>query len=137
MPLSREQIALIHVAKDRVGMDEDDYRAVLRRVGGVESSRQLDAAGFTAVMKVFERCGFQSDAARKAFGNRTGMASAGQVQLIRKLWQEFAGAEAADKSLGVWLDRKFKVSSIRFVTAAAAPKVIAALTAMAERRQPT
>ncbi len=59
-------------------LDEDDYRALfLPRVGGVESKNSANsAAGFTAEMKVFEFSGFQSDAARKAFGNRTGTPSA-------------------------------------------------------------
>lgn len=42
MPLSRKQIALIHVAKSKLGIAEDEYRSCLVQIAGVESSKDLD-----------------------------------------------------------------------------------------------
>lgn len=50
--------SLIHVAKTQLSMTDDDYRALLRRVAGVASSRDLNEAGLSAVMAEFKRLGF-------------------------------------------------------------------------------
>ncbi len=134
MALGRKQISLIHVAKGRLGLTEDDYRAILWQVGGVESSADLDAFGFEAVMEHFERLGFQSDWRRRNFGTRPAMASPGQVDLIRRLWREYTDGEGTDLTLGKWLARTFKVSALRFVPRKMAPKVIAALKAMKAKK---
>lgn len=56
---SRKQLALIHVAKARVGMTEEDYRSMLYGVG-VESSRDLTRAQFDELIRRFEALGFQA-----------------------------------------------------------------------------
>ena len=61
------------------------------------------------------------------------MATERQVVLIRKLWGDFTGGTGTDVTLGKWLDRTFKVSSIRFVNAETARKAIGALNAMARK----
>lgn len=133
--IDRKKIALIQVAKTQLGLTDDDYRAVLKRYGNADSSKDLDDAGFTAVMAHFERCGFTSTAKKRNFGNqRPGMASASQVAKIRTLWSAFTEGTGTDATLGKWLDRTFKVSSIRFVTVETAKKAIGALTAMADKK---
>ncbi|MBF0392299.1 MAG: regulatory protein GemA [Alphaproteobacteria bacterium] len=133
MPVDRKQLSLIHVAKTRLGMEDADYRALLKRMGGVDSAKNLDLAGFQRMMDAFSRLGFHSDFAERNFGSRVGMASARQVAMIRTLWGRFTGGEGDDASLGKWLEKKFKISSVRFITREAAQKVIAALLAMCER----
>jgi len=54
------QIALIHVAKAKVGMEEDAYRDMLRDVSGAESSKDLTTEQFEECMKRFEALGFKS-----------------------------------------------------------------------------
>jgi hypothetical protein len=69
------------------------------------------------------------------FGQRTGMASYAQLELIRQLWREFTDfAHEGEAELDAWLLRHSKVSSLRFLTAAQAQKVIAALMSMRRRR---
>src|SRR3546814_18603443 len=53
--LSRSKLAVIHVAQARTGLDDDSYRALLKHAAGVGSSKELDDAGFTAVMEVFRQ----------------------------------------------------------------------------------
>ena len=63
--ITSKQIALIHVAKNRTGMTEPEYRDMLSGFG-VESSRQLTAGTFERVMEHFKRIGFTVQGA----GNR-------------------------------------------------------------------
>lgn len=46
----RRDLAAIHIAAKQLGLDDDAYRALLREVAGVESARDLDAAGRRAVL---------------------------------------------------------------------------------------
>jgi hypothetical protein len=64
---------------------------------------------------------------------RTGMASPGQTSFIRQLWAECTQGAGTDATLGKWLERQFGVSSLRFVSADLAPKVIGGLKAMKGR----
>lgn len=132
--IDKNKSALIRVAKSQLGLTDDDYRATLKRYGNVDSSKDLDLAGFKAVMTYFEHCGFKSTAKKRNFGDRNGMASERQVAMIRKLWAGFTDGIGTDATLGKWLDRTFKVSAIRFVNAATAPKAITALKAMVEKK---
>jgi len=134
MPLDRKQISLIHVAKAQLRLEDDDYRAILRSFGGVESSADLEPPGFLRVMDAFSRLGFRSDFSKRNFGERAGMASPRQVATIRKLWAEYTAGEGTDKTLGKWLERTLKVSSLRFMASDVAPKAITALKAMKARK---
>jgi hypothetical protein len=128
------KIALIHVAKKRLGMEDDDYRLLLLRVAGVDSARALSVAGFHQVLEAFAMLGFTSDSAAANHGRRPGMASPGQVAAIRRLWGQFTGGEGTDASLGKWLEKHWGVSALRFLPAEIAPKVLIALRAMCGRR---
>lgn len=56
--INQRQRALLHVARRQLGLDEENYRSILRQAAGVESSRDLDPAGFDRVMEVLARMGF-------------------------------------------------------------------------------
>lgn len=135
MPLDRKKLSLLHVAKSRLGLSDEDYRAILRRVAGVESSTELDEVSFDLVMQYFERLGFKSDWSERNFGHRVGMASPQQVALIRSLWSDWTGGKGTDADLGRWLFRSYKVSSVRFLDAGLAGKAINGLRAMVKRRK--
>lgn len=132
--LERNKIALIQVARQQLGLSDDDYRAILNRIAGVSGSRDLDDAGFSALMLHFNGLGFESTSKKRNFGDRRGMASAAQVAKIRSQWQRFTEGTGTDATLGKWLASRFKVNSVRFVTASVATKVIGALTTMNSRK---
>ena len=134
MALERKKIALVHVAKARLGLAEDDYRDILRHVAGVGSSTELDELGFDLLLEHFAQLGFVSDARARDLGARPGMATPAQVRLIRDLWEEYTNGEGTEATLGKWLDRFFGVSALRFVTAEQAPKIITGLKAMKARQ---
>lgn len=54
------QLALIHVAKKELGLQEEDYRSILELYGGVNSAKHLTLEGFERVMGHLERLGFKS-----------------------------------------------------------------------------
>lgn len=132
--LPRKKIGLIHVAKARLHLSDEEYQHVLRRGGGVESARDLDEPGFECVMEVFRLLGFTSTWRANTYGFRPSMASPAQVALIRHLWAEYTDGEGDDLSLGKWLSHTFKVAALRFLPVLLAAKAIAALKAMNQRK---
>lgn len=128
MPITRNQIKLLHVAKGKLRLADADYRAILVHLAECTSSTELDRAGFEAVMGFFEYLGFKpQEKTGPDYGNRPGMASFAQLELIRSLWSEWSNGQ---DGLNTWLKRTFKVDSLRFVTADMAPRIITALKAM-------
>jgi hypothetical protein len=135
--ITQKQMALVHVARNRLGLDEETYRAVLfRHGGGAASAKDLDLEGFDGVMSYLTACGFRSDWTQRTYGNRPGMASPSQVDLIRKLWREWSdtGDEAG---LDHWLEKKFGCSALRFATPQIAHKAITGLKRMVARNRKT
>jgi len=53
--LDRKKIALIHIVKKELGIADEDYRCILRRIAGVDSSKDLDEAKFRKLMYFFVR----------------------------------------------------------------------------------
>lgn len=135
MAMTRKQLALVHVAKKQLGLADEDYRAILERIAGVESSKDLDQRSFEAVMQHMAALGFRCDFTKTFYGQRRGMASPAQVSLIRALWGEFTEGAGDDDSLGKWLDRTFHVSAVRFVTSKQGQKAITALKAMVAKKR--
>jgi hypothetical protein len=58
MPTPKE-IGMVHVAANQAGLNDAQYRAVLRNVGAVASSKALTQAGLEDCMAVFEDAGFR------------------------------------------------------------------------------
>lgn len=130
--LPRAKLSVLHVAKARLRLEEDDYRAILLNFGGVTSARNLDARGFEAVMRRLAELGFVSERRRRGYGVRRGMASEAQVTLIQELWAEVSGGKS-----GVELDRwlgRFGVSALRFADAETGRKIIGALRSWQSRQ---
>jgi hypothetical protein len=134
MPIANRQKAVIHVAKGQLHMADEDYRAMLQRAAGVSSSSALDDAGFERVMAEFERLGFRNARQRGQNVRREGFATPKQLGRMRALWKEYSGNDD-ELALGKWLEKKFQVSSIRFVKDADAGKVVAVLKGMAAWRR--
>jgi hypothetical protein len=134
MTISRNQMKLIHVARRKLGLDEDHYRSALVQIGGVPSITELDKDGFAALIGYFEYLGFKPLSAKGPnYGDRPGWASFAQIELIRNLWHEYTRGKAGEDELNKWLKRCWKISSLRFLRKECAPRVITALKAMKAR----
>lgn len=53
------QLKLIHVAYRQAGLNEPQYRMLLKNVAGVDSAKKLLQRDFENVMAVLEDCGFR------------------------------------------------------------------------------
>ena len=135
MTITNAQKALVHVVKAKLDWDDETYRQVLVRIAGVTSSVDLDQAAFDAIMGFAQYCGFRPLAkGTPCYGNRPGMATFAQLDLIRELWREVHGARVCDDdALTGWLAKFFKVDSFRFLTLDGARKAITALKAWKTR----
>lgn len=132
--ITDQQRKLIHLAKRRIGLADADYRAMLQRVAGVTSSSDLDDASFSAVMDELGRLGFQTVQNAPQYGERWGWATEPQINYIRSLWRKYAGTED-EVGMRHFLQKHFKVSSLRFLDSATVPKVIVTFKRMAEQRK--
>lgn len=129
-----ERRSLIFVACKHLGLTDDTRREIMERVTGAAHINELTRTGFDRLMDEFRDLGFVSTKRGDAFGgrDRPGMASPAQVSLIRALWRE-AMTDPTDQALDHFLDRRFKVSALRFLDAGKAPLVITGLKAMKAR----
>jgi hypothetical protein len=57
--ISRNEIALIHVAKSQLGLTDDEYRDLLRSTCNVESSKELTHRDCNRLMLRFKDLGFK------------------------------------------------------------------------------
>lgn len=135
MALTKKQTALIHVAKKQLGLSDERYRFILRKMAGVESAKDLDQTGFEYVMKAMMALGFRSDFTWTFYTHQAGMATPAQVTRIRELWGAYATGDGGESALSKWLERTFKVSALRFVTEEQAERAIRALRSMNNRER--
>ncbi|MBS4015401.1 MAG: regulatory protein GemA [Candidatus Latescibacteria bacterium] len=127
--LTKTHIAQIKIAQKALNMADDDYRDLLQRTAGVQSSTRLDTAGFAAVMAEFNRLGFESTAEheRRMQSRRApGHATYAQKLKMQRLWDAWKGYP--DKSgLLCWLKGKWGVENLKFMSGETATKAIGAL----------
>lgn len=137
--LSASKLALVHVARRDLQLEEDIYRATLQDVARVSSSRELTEEGFEALMAHFERLGFKPKRQLAAaqvvnLGDRPGMATVKQVDYIRALFFEWIG-RVDDATLMKWIEGRYHVSAMRFLDVVRAQKAIEGLKRMTERKR--
>ncbi|MDN6861037.1 regulatory protein GemA [Pseudomonas sp. CAN2814] len=61
MSLRNVNLAKIHIAKAQLGLDDDDYRALLGRVAGVRSAKELGPRQVAQVLAEFQRLGWKPE----------------------------------------------------------------------------
>lgn len=132
------QIRLIKVLQRRLGLSEEDYRALLWEVAKVRSCRELAGPAIELVIQ-------HLSSRAQAWGQGAGtggqgptaerMATPRQLAKIESLWQQVsrAPADRRDRALRQFLQNRFNVASPRWLTAATAEKVIEGLKKMAGR----
>lgn len=127
--ITRQQLALLHVAKKQLGLRDVEYRELLQGAAGVESAADLDHRGYDAVMDALKRAGFKprlKPQAAKAV--RPGMATPAQLGCIRAIGREMGWDTARLTGL---VRRVVKVDGLSFLTRAQAGVVIETLKSMA------
>lgn len=61
MSLRAVNLAKIHIAKAQLGLDDDTYRALLARVAGVRSAKELGPRQVAQVLAEFQRLGWKPE----------------------------------------------------------------------------
>jgi hypothetical protein len=125
------RIAIIHVAKKQLGLDEEAYRAILSGAGLASAGDLATDAQFNTVMAAFAALGFKSRGAAVKYqntapGTNPAFISNRQEYYIRGLWA-LASRVKDEKSLRRLVKRIGKTSDIRFLSRRAAQAVILAL----------
>lgn len=84
--------AIINIAKGQLGLDEDDYRAMLVRVTGVASLRAMSDRQKLAVIEELKRLGFRVTAR----GRQIPTSAKPYIRLIHALWKSCHKAGAIE-----------------------------------------
>lgn len=85
-------IAIINIAKGQLGLDEDDYRAMLLRVTGKSSLRQMSERQKIDVVEEMKRLGFRVQAG----GKKVPVSVKPYIRKIHALWHSCLRAGAIE-----------------------------------------
>ena len=118
-------IKLIHVAKTKLGLDDDVYRDILASTTGKTSSKLLTPAQLEAVLDRLKQLGFEVESNKTGVKN---LASDAQSKLIRHLWLQLYHAgqvkNGSEKALAKFIENRVKVSALQFLSSESADMVI-------------
>lgn len=130
-------IAKIHIAKTQLGLDDETYRALLARVTGKHSSRDLNDREVDVVLGEFKRLGWRAKGGFRKSDKP-------YVRLVYALWSE-AGRVGAVRDTGKTALRAFVGRQLNggaevardpeFLMPAEANKVAEGLKAMIKRTE--
>ena len=132
--ISKNQKALLHVARSQLGLSEDEYRGMLSSVG-VSSSTELDYQRFDELMNKLRACGFKPlGGSKKASGMHSDLPKEKQPMLSK------IEAILADLEMPwVYADRvakkMFGIDRLRWCTTDQTWKVLQALIIFQKRKK--
>lgn len=137
----RADLARIHVAKARLGLDDPTYRSVLRGLAGVDSAALLDARGRARVLAALREWGGlgrrapdPEAARRRAAQGPSRNASAGKLRALwRRMHQAGIVHDGSAEALDAFVRHRAGVAGVSRLTGAQAARVIAALKAWEKR----
>ncbi|XHE13658.1 regulatory protein GemA [Agrobacterium deltaense] len=126
-------MAVINVARQQLGMDEDHYRALLLRVTKVNSLRAMSEKQRLAVVEEFKRLGFKV----KASSKKLPLASKPYIRLVHALWKSCHRKgvieDGSRQALRTFVKKRSGVDDPDFLTFDQANPIIDALKAMEAR----
>lgn len=133
---TRPQIAMIHTLKSKVGMSDDDYRALLSGFG-VESSKSLTVATAKAVIETLMKMVGGKTPTLPKQATDTGMATFAQQAKIRHLWDQVSRAPECERqtALNNFLMNRFKIGLLRWLPRDKVGAVIHTLETMKKQKQ--
>ena len=127
-PLRNSKIAKIKIASKTLSLEDDSYRALLKRVTGKESCAGMTSADLDLVLEEFKRLGFKP--VKRRAGNRK-MADSAQAAKIRALWlclyQMGAVTDPSETALAHFVKRSCGIDDLHWIQPGTADQVIKAL----------
>lgn len=133
-------IAAIHTLKSKLGLSDDDYRALLGNLTGKNSSKALGAKEQARVrdhmQALGERLGVLVPTRRRSFA-QTRAAASPRERKVWALWNQLhrdgvIGNHSAP-ALNAWVKRQVGVDALRFCNTAQLDTLIEALKAWQQR----
>lgn len=109
--IAKGKLAQIHIARQHLGLSEDDYRALLARVAGVSSAKQLTNRNVGAVINELQRLGWTPRPAKKA-GRKAPRPPATRQVVMAKVEALLADAGRPWAYADVMAQRMFKVERV-------------------------
>ena len=129
--LRKKELGLIHVAKTKLALPDDEYRSILLAVTGKQSAADLDWQGRKKLLDHFKKLGFKV-VAKTAQRPRPQVAPNRRL-LIGKIEAQLAEAKRPWAYADAMAKRICKVDSITFCTPEHLVKIVAALSYDAKR----
>lgn len=126
------QLSKIHIAKKDLGLDDETYRALLVRVAGVRSAKDLTLRQTAAVLVEFARLGWEPKPAKKQ-GRKAPLAALDRVKLVGKIEAFLVEAKRSWAYADGMAMRMFKVERVEWLAPQQLQKMVAALTYDARR----
>lgn len=132
--MTRAILAKVHIAKKELVLTDENYRAILVRVTGCESSRDCSERQLEQLLTEFKRLGWKPKAGKggSGFGQP-------HVRKIYALWKEagIVGAvgNATKEALRAFVERQTGKSAPEFCSPGDANRVTEALKAMISRAE--
>jgi phage gp16-like protein len=133
--IGNKEKALIHVAKSRLGLSDEDYRAVLASVGAA-SSRDLNHVQFDELMERFKACGFVNGGRKAADGKRKSRPKPadGRAPLLRKIAAILADTGLPAEYADGMAQKMFGVDAYGWLNSEQLWKIAAALSIFVKRK---
>lgn len=127
-------IRIVHIAKRQLGLDDGEYRQILRASSGKESCALMNGAELERLVSEFEKMGFR----RTGKGAPDGKKSERKiVRLIFGLWTELGRRglieNASRPALLAFVQRQTGIGHPDWLDNAQAARVVEALKAMRDR----
>ena len=138
------QVKHIHVLLNLIGVSDQDYRARLREDYGVSTCKKLSSVQAAKLIKSMEAIakGMGIDTGRRRrrreWKRRPGMATPAQLRKIEAMWADVSRQKTPGekrKALGAFLEKRFGVSDLAFVTHEMPGKIIHTLEVMKKQKQ--
>ena len=121
-------IQLIHVGKNKLGLNEDEYRGFLFVNCGRDSSAKMTIRQLEKALKAMRSGGFEQSPDRVKPLEK-GRATLEQLEYIKGVWAVCA-RNKSDEALAAFVKRIARVDALRFLDVDLAQKVILALREM-------
>lgn len=136
------QIKKIHTLKNVLRLDDDLYVDMLMSFG-VQSSKDLTTTEAGIFLEILEekavltnKWEVRNKKYEELSARDTDMATPAQLRMIEAIWREVCyidSNEFAKQSLRKFIQNKFKIADIKFLTKKKAVKVIRAISAMKQK----
>lgn len=147
---TNRQIQKIHIAKNYLGFDDEEYRTFLKRETGKESSKDLTFHEADKVLYEFKRIGWKEKARNgkagdsspkkmkyEDLGKRPGMATPKQLRMIEAMWMTGPNIrEKTQEALRRFLKNKFAIHGMRFIEEIDVSRIVKSIDSINQGKSP-